>query len=157
MSFFWVKKKTCWCYFYVCTGLRWCDIYALDTVYHGVLGFVTNCRALTHRCVLYASAGWPALSVHRLKHWYVLIYKSILGQLPSFHICKKQVGGYNLGSEELFLFSVPRLRTEIGKMYFKFCAPTAWNNLKSKLKLRKQVSLDDFIKMWDKMENKGFK
>lgn len=38
-------------------------LHALDTVYHSVLRFVTNCSALTHCCVLYASVGWPALSV----------------------------------------------------------------------------------------------
>jgi len=46
--------------------------------------------------------------------------------------------------QELFLLSVPVVRTEFGEKAFKFAAPSAWNCLQSTLKLRKLVSLDTF-------------
>lgn len=50
---------------------------------------------------------------------------------------KKQSGTYNLLSHEFCLFV---LRT--GKKGFKFPAPSAWNNLKSHMKIKELVSLD---------------
>ena len=48
----------------------------LDAAYHSALRFVTNCKALTHHCTLYAKAGLPSLTVRRLSHWYIQ-YSSI--------------------------------------------------------------------------------
>ncbi len=56
---------------------------ALGSVYHGALRFITNSKALTHHCLLHSQVGWPALSSRRLKHWYLFIYKVILGLFPS--------------------------------------------------------------------------
>ncbi len=48
------------------------SLHALDAVYHGTMRFITNLKALTHHCTMYARVGWPALSICRL-HWHVLI------------------------------------------------------------------------------------
>ena len=58
----------------------------LDASYHSALRFLTNCKALTHHCTLYAKAGLPSLPVRRLSHWYTFIYKALLGKLP-YSIC----------------------------------------------------------------------
>lgn len=96
-------------------------LHAIDTVYHSALRFITNCKALTHHCTLYVRVGWPALATRRLVHWYVLIYKAILGLLPPYlciYILQKSVGSYCLRSQNLFLLSVPNARTELGKKGF---------------------------------------
>lgn len=37
----------------------------------------------THHCTLYNGVVWPSLSTWRKMHWYFIIYKTILGLLPS--------------------------------------------------------------------------
>ncbi len=57
------------------------------------LSFGPHVQQPVKRCVLYAWGGWSALSIHRLKHQHVFIYKSILGLIPSYlhtYICKKK-------------------------------------------------------------------
>ena len=56
----------------------------LDAAYHSALRFVTNCKVLTHHCTLYAKAGLPSLTGRRLSHWYIFIYKAMLGKLPTY-------------------------------------------------------------------------
>ena len=58
----------------------------LDAAYHSALRFVRNCKVLTHHCPLYARAGLPSLTVRRLSHWYIFIYKAMLDKLPPY-IC----------------------------------------------------------------------
>lgn len=53
-------------------------LYALDTVYHGALRFITYLKTLTHHCVLYFRVRWSALSILTL----FIIYKADLGLLP---------------------------------------------------------------------------
>ena len=87
------------------------SLQALDTVYHGALRFITNFKSLTHRCVLYSRVGWSSLSTRRLMHWHILIYKAILGLLPSYlltFISQRTSGSYNLRSQNFLLLSVPR-------------------------------------------------
>ncbi len=57
---------------------------SLDTLYYGALRFILNCNVSTHLCDLYNRVGWLSLSTRRRKHWYLFIYKSILGLLPSY-------------------------------------------------------------------------
>ena len=59
------------------------SLYALDTVYHGALRFITGFKALTHHCTLYERVGWSSLSMCRLRHLHFLTHKAILGLLPS--------------------------------------------------------------------------
>ena len=61
-------------------------LHKLDAAYHSALRFVTNCKGLSHHCTLYARAGWPSLTLRRLSHWYMFIYKAMLDKLPSY-IC----------------------------------------------------------------------
>lgn len=123
------------------------SLHTLDTVYHGALRFITNCKALTHHCELYARVGWSALTTRRWNHWMTVIYKAILGLLPPYlqtYITQKRIGSYNLRSQELFLLSVPKARTELGKRAFRYAAPTAWNELQGSLNLQELVSLGHF-------------
>ena len=62
---------------------------------------------------------WPSVK----KVWISLIY-----------INQKCIGSYRLRSEDLFLPTVPKVRTELGKR-FSHAAPVAWNQLQTELKL----------------------
>ena len=131
------------------------SLHSLDTVYHGALRFITGFKSLTHHCLLYARVGWSSLSARRLNHWRILIYKCILGLLPSYlltYISQKSTASYNLRSQDLFLLSVPKVRTELGKKAFRFAAPHAWNELQKDLKLKDLVSLDTFKSMLSNLE-----
>ena len=100
-----------------------------------------NLKALTRHCTLYARVGWFTLSPRRLKHWNILIYKCILGLLPSYlqtYIHQKSTGTYRLSFNELLLLSVPIACTELGKQ------ASAWNKLQSRLNLKELVSLNEF-------------
>lgn len=110
-------------------------LHRLDSVYHGALRFITNCGPLTHHCVLYSMVNWTSLRAQRLCHWYVFIYKTILGLIPSYLSCflTKTQGSHNLRSMDVLQFVVPKVRTELGKKAFRFSAPDAWNKLQSKL------------------------
>ena len=103
----------------------------LDSVYHGELRFITKCGPLTHHCELYAKVSWTSLSARRLSHWYVFIYKIILGIGPSYLSCllTRKNGSHNLRSLDTLQFVVPRVRSELGKKAFRFSAPDAWNKL----------------------------
>ena len=88
----------------------------MDIVYHGALRFITNFKALTHRCTLYAQVGWSALTTLRLNHWHILIYKAIIGFLPSYlqaYTVLKSPGNYELRSQDLVLLSTTRARIEL--------------------------------------------
>ncbi len=60
---------------------------SLEAVYHGALRFITDCTFSTHHCILYNRVDWSSLAVRRQMHWYLLIYKAILGFLPSYLCC----------------------------------------------------------------------
>lgn len=120
-------------------------LHSLDTVYHGALRFITDLKTLTHHCNLYTRVGWSSLTTRRLKHWHILIYKAILGALPLYlrmYINRKCTGSYRLRSENFFLLTVPKVRTDLGKRAFSYAAPQAWNLLQTELKLRELVSLN---------------
>ena len=122
----------------------------LDAAYHSALRFVTNCKALTHHCSLYAKAGLPSLTVRRLSHWYMFINKAILGKLPSY-ICSlisRQIEStYCLRSHDVVLLNVPSARTVLGKKAFSCAALLTWNSLQKCLKLSTFVPLHHF-KTW---------
>ncbi len=108
----------------------------LDAVYHGALRFITDCKPSTHHCTLYNRLGWPSLSIRRKMHWYAIIYKAILGMLPSYLCCliqQKIVEKYFLCSQNCYTLSVPFVRSELGKKAFMYAAPSDCNLLQSKL------------------------
>ena len=56
----------------------------LDTVYHSALRRVTVDSFGTHHCNLYENAGLFSLSERRMKHWYLFVFKAVLGKLPPY-------------------------------------------------------------------------
>lgn len=95
---------------------------------------------------LYAAANCPSLSVHRLSHWLTIIYKSILGLLPTYlclHMCKN-LSRYGLRSQDIIQMQAPRVRTELGKKDFKFFAPSTWNDVQKDLKLSDLITMGKF-------------
>lgn len=120
---------------------------SLDAVYHGALRFITNCKFSTHHCALYNIVSWPSLAVRRKMHWYLLIYKAILGFLPPYLCCmlkQKVAGNYSLRSQFLYNLHVPRVRTNLGKTAFYYAASSDWNSLQMKLMLNHLVPLSNF-------------
>ncbi len=55
------------------------SVLGVCSVYHGALRFITDCTFSTHHCILYNRVAWSSLAVRRQMHWYLLIYKAILG------------------------------------------------------------------------------
>ncbi len=128
---------------------------SLDAVYHGALRFISDCKSSTHHCLLYNRVGWSSLLIRRKMHWYLIIYKAILGMLPSYLCClikQKIVEKYFLRSQNCYTLSVPFVRSELGKKAFMYAAPTDWNLLQSKLKLQNLLSLDHFKTVIRQME-----
>ena len=122
-------------------------LHALDTLFHGALRFITNLKTHTHHCLLYSRVEWFSLSIRRWMHWHLFIYKAVLGLLPPYltaYILPRSAGTYHLRSQDLFLLSVPKARTDFGKKAFNFAAPSAWNQLQNELRLKELVSLYSF-------------
>lgn len=97
----------------------------LDTVDHGVLGFITSCSTLTHHCSSYTRLDG------RLIHWYTFIYKKVLGLLPSYlgcYVIRKAAG----------TVCVPRTYTCC------ILAPSSFKVLQKDLNLMELVSLAVF-------------
>ncbi len=107
---------------------------SLSSVYHASLHFITNAKALTHHCILYDWVGWTSLTTCRQQHWYIFIYKAIVGKLP-VHLCTLlcvSSAGYQLCSSKWLLFYVPWVLTDLGITAISYNAPLAWNNLQKK-------------------------
>lgn len=109
------------------------------------LRFVTKAEYFTHHCSLYSLSGWPPLSIHRQYHWLIFIYKAVLGLLPSYLSVFYFVENnrYNLRSNNSILFSTPAVKSEFGKIAFRYNAPT-WNALQKQLKISTIIPLNDF-------------
>ncbi len=148
MLFIQCTKEIGYCYFFL-PVLDYGDVVyqfapsyllsSLDAVYHGALRFISDCKSSTHHCLLYNRVGWSSLLIRRKMHWYLIIYKAILGMLPSYLCClikQKIVEKYFLRSQNCYTLSVPFVRSELGKKAFMYAAPTDWNLLQSKLKLQ---------------------
>ena len=118
----------------------------LDPLYHSALRYVTNSGFRTHHCTLYSLVGWSSLTLRRLQHWYILVYKIILGKLP-FYLNQKFMpleSSHNLRSHRWFQYKVPPIRTQAGKASLFYYGPWSWNDLQAKLKLETLISLNDF-------------
>ena len=118
----------------------------LDTVYHSALRFVTGCGNRVHHCTLYATAGCPSLSIRRHLRWLTLVFKALIGLVPSYlgvFMCKKS-SEHALRSQDVFQLVVPFARTDRGKKAFKYAAPSAWNELQKVLKLPGLITLGEF-------------
>ena len=133
--------------------------HALDTVDHGAPRFITNLKALHHYCTLYSWAGWSALSSCELKHWHILIYKAVLGLLPSYgwtYILKKSRGSYCVHCQDLILLTVIRACSELGENVCRYAASYAWNRLQNCLNLKQLLSLNLFKLMLNIQDTETF-
>ncbi len=109
--------------------------------------FISDCNPTTHHCILYNRVGWSSLLIRREMHWHLIIYKAILGMLPSYLCClikQKIVEKYFIRSQNCYTLSVPFVRSELYKSFFTYAAPTDCNLLQSNLKLQNLQSLDHF-------------
>ena len=131
----------------------------LDAAYHGALRFITDCKPLTHHCTLYSLVNWSSLSTRRLLHWYHFIYKSILGLLPTYlsSFMSRKHFSHSLRSQDCITFTVPSVRTELGKTAFSYSAPSTWNSLQQSLKLSHLIPLEDFKYLLNTMETSSFR
>jgi len=69
--------------------------------------------------------SWALLNIRRKMHWYLLIYKAILGYLPPYLCClskQKLPGNYSLHSVSIHNLCVPFARIELGKTSLKYAA-----------------------------------
>jgi len=104
---------------------------SLDALYHGALRFITDCKFITHHCELYERVAWP-LRIQRKMHWHLLIYKAILGNLPTYLCCfiqRSLFGNHSLRSQSNYNLHVPFVRTELGKTSFKYAFKKTLLNL----------------------------
>ncbi len=92
---------------------------SFDTVYHGSL-MVLKSSLTVVMCMnmlddlLYQCGDFNT----GISFIYIYIYKGILGLRPSYlltYISVNNIGTYNLRSQDFFLLSVPKVRTELGK------------------------------------------
>ena len=118
----------------------------LDPLFHAALRFITNSPYRTHHCTLYSLVGWSSLTSRRLFHWYMLIYKAILGKLPSY-IGSKFVpvqNSHNLRSSAWLRYVTPSIKSEAGKKSLSYFGPWSWNDLQTRLKLAVLIPLVSF-------------
>ena len=119
---------------------------ALDSVYHSALRFITGDSYMTHHCILYNKVGWPSLATRRDQHWFIFVYKAIIGSSPPYlnSLLKWKTGSYNTRSQAYLMLETPHAYTQFGKTAFKCCAPHTWNTLQASLKYSSLVSLACF-------------
>jgi len=93
--------------------------------------------------------------LRRYKHWLILVYKAIVGQLPLYMISLLTVysQGYNLRSSRYILLNVPLMKTEFRKTAFIYSAPTAWNEIQRSLKLTVFMSVNEFVASQSNISN----
>ena len=118
----------------------------LDSLHHSAIRFATGAPFTTHHCDLYNLVDWTSLHTRRLHHWFLLIYKSILGITPHYlssllHISQP---ARNLRSSTFLNLSIPKARTVFGRHAFRFAAAYDWNTLQHTLKLSVLTSLSVF-------------
>ncbi len=118
---------------------------SLDSVYHSALRFI-KAEYSTHHCSLYSLSGWPPLSIRRQHHWLIFIYKAVIGLLPSYLSVFSFVENnrYNLRPKNSIRFTIPAVKSEFGKIAFRYNAPSTWNALQKQLKLSTFITLNDF-------------
>lgn len=88
------------------------------------LSFIRNCGAPSHHCGFYTKVQWPFLVILETFQFYS----------SSFLILKN--GAYSLSSRDVYsYFTLPKVKTEMGRRAFRFSAPTTWNVLQLDHKL----------------------
>ena len=56
----------------------------LDPLHHSPIRFATGAPFTTPHCDLYNLVDWTSLRTRRLHHWFLFIYKTILGITPLY-------------------------------------------------------------------------
>ena len=123
----------------------------LDSIYHSALRFITGDSYMTHHCILYNKVGWPSLATRRDQHWFIFVYKALIGSSPPYlhSLLQWKTGSYNTRSQAYLMLETPHnpnphASTQFGKTAFKYCAPHTWNTLQASLKYTSLVSLARF-------------
>lgn len=118
----------------------------LDTLYHSAIRFITGAPFHTHHCDLYKLVGWPSLHTRRLHHWFLFIYKTVLGMTPAYlsSLLNQTHNAYSTRSCNLIKFVVPKFSTVFGRNAFRFAAANDWNSLQNNLKLSALMSISGF-------------
>jgi len=82
---------------------------SLTPVYHCALRFITGWSRLTHHCELYDKAGMPSLNGRRYTHWTTLVYKALIGLVPTYSstFLQRTESRYALWSNYILHFSAP--------------------------------------------------
>lgn len=115
-------------------------LHKLDVIYHAAIRFVTGASFNTHHCHLYSLLNWSSLHSRRQIHWFLFIYKTLIGKtLLNFHNTSR-----NLHSSSIINFHIPKVRTSFGRCSFHFSAANDWNHLQQTLKLSSFISLASF-------------
>ena len=118
----------------------------LDSVYHSSLRFITGDSYRTHHCILYNKVGWPSLATRRDQHWFLFIYKALIGSLPTYlnSLLEWNTIRYSTRSQDYLMLKPPFAYTEFGKAAFKCGASLTWNTLQTSLKYSSLVPLGRF-------------
>ena len=118
----------------------------LDSVYHSALRFITGDSYSTHHCILYNKVGWPSLATRRDQHWFLFIYKALIGSLPTYlnSLLEWNTIRYSTRSQDYLMLKPPFAYTEFGKAAFKCGASHTWNTLQTSLKYSSLVPLGRF-------------
>ena len=115
-------------------------------LYHSAIRFITGASYNTHHCALYDLVGWPSLALRRDIHWYLFIFKTLIGKHPPYltQLLSWNTGSYQTRSSDLLLLKVPRAQSRLAKCSFSFNAPYSWNALQRTLKMDSMPSLVNF-------------
>lgn len=115
----------------------------LGTVYYSALRFLTGFKMHTHTLRLTGSlclCRGTKIASH-------LYWSSFL---VYFHF--ENLRYFHLRLSDLYVLSVPKVRTELGKMAFGDSVTCSWNSLQAKLKLENVITLDKFKKLMKELE-----
>ena len=126
----------------------------LDSVYHSALRFITGANFNTHHCALYDLVGWSSLTERRNYHWYLFIYKALIGKQPPYISSMLHVRPSHIQtrSSDWLVLNVPFAKTELWKTAFSISAPDSWNLLQQDFKLNTLASIGHFRNLLNNRE-----
>src|SRR4029434_3281148 len=85
------------------------------------------------------------------KHCLSFVYKALVGKLMNYlmSLLKLKSICHNTRSKSLISLEIPLIKTNIGKIAFKFFASHKWNTVQVELKLTKYLSVNQFKSLLD--------
>uniref|UniRef100_A0A0E9WTL7 Uncharacterized protein n=1 Tax=Anguilla anguilla TaxID=7936 RepID=A0A0E9WTL7_ANGAN len=99
---------------------------------------IKGAKSLTYHCILYKLVGWTSL------HWYVFIYKAVLGKLPvnlSARFCKSP-GSNHVQSFNWLLYIVLWAFATLGQTDFYLLCPVVMEQIAKRAQLIKRLNLN---------------